>query len=283
MRLIWHSFHLIMETCKGIPDVVPGCRFSEILYRGGNSMTKGRLFFRRLNRGLALGVILVLAVVLYTVITGQSFRSADKPEIEAMAETYLSDLAAFHVNFEEQVCGHELTEEEIDARMKEFSDFIAPYFAYKRSGALSGVAAQNIDEIMSAYREYLKEGTAGEILSLELTMQEAPYGITITKTGPRNATAFLNLDGVLQTRGIAYQGLYVPGSSENWSYIIAPDGYYQEDGASQEDPSKIYESRCAGCMMLYLEKIDGEWKIVYVGNAYISVYETRLIEGGTKG
>ena len=87
-------------------------------------MTKGRLFFRRLNRGLALGVILVLAVVLYTVITGQSFRSADKPEIEAMAETYLSDLAAFHVNFEEQVCGHELTEEEIDARMKEFSDFI---------------------------------------------------------------------------------------------------------------------------------------------------------------
>ena len=30
-------------------------------------------------------------------------------------------------------------------------------------------------------------------------------------------------------------------------------------------------------------KIDGEWKIVYVGNAYISVYETRLIEGGTKG
>ena len=87
----------------------------------------------------------------------------------------------------------------------------------------------------------------------------------------------------MQTRGIGYQGLYVPGSSENWSYIIAPDGYYQEDGASQEDPSKIYESRCAGCMMLYLEKIDGEWKIVYVGNAYISVYETRLIEGGTKG
>ena len=59
-------------------------------------MTKGRLFFRRLNRGLALGIVLVLAVVLYTVITGQMFKSADKPEIEAMAREYLSDLAAFH-------------------------------------------------------------------------------------------------------------------------------------------------------------------------------------------
>lgn len=243
-------------------------------------MSKGRLFFRRLNRGLALGIVLVLAVVLYTVVTGQMFKSTDKPEIEAMAKEYLSDLAAFHENFDAQVCGHELTDEEIDARMKEFSAFTDSYFAYKRSGALSGVAAQNIDEIKSSYRSYLKEGTAGEILSLTLAPQEVSYGLTVNKTGPQNATVSLYVEGILQTRGLSYEGIYVPGASEDWSILISPDGYVQEGVDSNEDPSKVYESRCSGYMTLYLEKVDGEWKIVYVGNAYVYVYETRLVEGG---
>lgn len=246
-------------------------------------MTKGRLFFRRLNRGLALGIVLVLAVVLYTVITGQMFKSADKPEIEAMAREYLSDLAAFHEGFDAQVCGHELTDGEIDARMKEFSAFTDSYFAYKKSGALSGVAAQNIDEIKSSYRSFLREGTAGELLSLTLAPQEVSYGLTVNKTGPQNATVSLYVEGLLQTRGVAYQSIYVPGASEDWSFAISQDGYYGEGTeAVVEDPSKVYESRCSGYMTLYLEKVSGEWKIVYAGSAYISVYETRLVEGGAE-
>lgn len=62
-------------------------------------MKKGKLFFRRLNRGIALGLVIVLAVVLYTVITGQTFKKADQPEIEKMMKTYLSDLAEFHTGF----------------------------------------------------------------------------------------------------------------------------------------------------------------------------------------
>ena len=110
-------------------------------------MKKGKLFFRRLNRGIALGLVIVLAVVLYTVITDQMFKKADQPEIEKMMKNYLSDLSEFHVGFEGTTEEHALTEEEISARMKAFSSLTDKYFANKKTGALSCYSAQNIEEI----------------------------------------------------------------------------------------------------------------------------------------
>ena len=235
-------------------------------------MTKRRLFFRRLNRGLALGIVIILAVVLYTVITGQIFKSSDKPEIEKMVKAYLADLSAFHENFEEQKCGHTLTDEEIRVRMKEFADFTDDYVAYKKSGLLYGVSAQNIDDMESYYEEYLQHGIAGEILSLTLEVQDTSNGITMTKTGPNNAMVSVYLEGLVQVRGIEYGSIYIPGG-------IPDTVYTDEDLGAVEEPTKVYEGRCNGYMRLYLEKIDGEWKIVYAADCYVNIYETRLVEG----
>lgn len=236
-------------------------------------MTKRRLFFRRLNRGLALGIVIILAVVLYTVITGQMFKNSDKPKIEKMVKSYLADLSTFHENFEEQKCGHLLTDEEIRVRMKEFADFTDDYVAYKKSGLLYGVSAQNIDDMESYYEEYLQHGIAGEILSLTLEVQDTSNGITMTKTGPNNATVSVYLEGLVQVRGIEYGSIYIPGGG------IPDTVYTDEDLGAVEDPTKVYEGRCNGYMRLYLEKIDGEWKIVYAADCYVNIYETRLVEG----
>lgn len=236
-------------------------------------MTKRRLFFRRLNRGLALGIVIILAVVLYAVITGQIFKNSDKPEIEKMVKSYLADLSAFHENFEEQKCGHLLTDEEIRVRMKEFADFTDDYVAYKKSGLLYGVSAQNIDDMESYYEEYLQHGIAGEILSLTLEVQDTSNGITMTKTGPNSATVSVYLEGLVQVCGIEYGSIYIPGGG------IPDTVYTDEDLGAVEDPTKEYEGRCNGYMRLYLEKIDGEWKIVYAADSYVNIYETRLVEG----
>ena len=241
-------------------------------------MTKRRLFFRRLNRGLALGIVIILAVVLYTVITGQIFKSSDKPEIEKMVKAYLADLSAFHENFEEQKCGHTLTDEEIRVRMKEFADFTDDYVAYKKSGLLYGVSAQNIDDMESYYEEYLQHGIAGEILSLTLEVQDTSNGITMTKTGPNNATVSVYLEGLVQVRGIEYGSIYIPGGGIPDAVYIGGEDMDNDPGAI-EDPTKVYEGRCNGYMRLYLEKIDGEWKIVYAADCYVNIYETRLVEG----
>lgn len=178
-------------------------------------MKKGKLFFRRLNRGIALGLVIVLAVVLYTVITGQTFKKADQPEIEKMMKTYLSDLAEFHTGFEGTTEEHALTEEEISARMREFSAFTDKYFTYKKTDALYGVSAQNIEEIEAVYREYLESGMAsGKILSLSLEPIEGPYGLSVSKTGPNNASVLMQIDGTVRIRGYKCDSIYCPDNMD---------------------------------------------------------------------
>lgn len=251
-------------------------------------MKKNRLFFRRLNRGIALGLVIVLAVVLYTVITGQTFKHADKPEIEAMVKEYLSDLAAFHVGFEADTTDHTLTDAEIDARMKAFSSFMDRYFVYKKSGALYGVSAQNSEEVGESYRSYLENGGAvGEILSCSLEPREVSYGLSVSKSGPGCAVATVYVDGIIRMRNGIAGSVFCPGTYVDFSdpYIAETfsdpyiAGEYDEDG-SFEASDTVFEGRCDGYMHLYFEKRDGEWKIVYAGYSYLGVYETRIVEGG---
>lgn len=243
-------------------------------------MKKGKLFFRRLNRGIALGLVLVLAVVLYTVVTGQTFKNTDKPEIEKIMKSYLSDLAALSVGFQGTADGHSLTEADISARMQEFSFFTDKYFTYKKSNAISGVSAQNIEEIKSAYRDYLESGiVCGEVLSFSLALRDVSYGRTVSKTGPGCAFVSMQIEGLIRTQGEMIKSIYVPGMYERYDMSVSEYGdtdTHPETG----DPDAIYEGRCDGYLSLYLEKKDGEWKIVYAENSYIDVYETRIVEGG---
>lgn len=245
-------------------------------------MKKGKLFFRRLNRGIALGLVIVLAVVLYTVITGQTFKKADKPEIEKMMKTYLSDLSEFHVGFKGTTEEHALTEEEIGARMKAFSAFTDKYFTYKKSDAISGISGQNTEEITSIYRDYLESGIiCGEILSLSLEPMDTSYGLTISKTGPKSASVFMQVDGLIRVRGAECDSIYCPGQYESYQDVeIWEIGGTETGSGVQGDSETEYEGRCSGYMRFYLEKKNGEWKIVYAGNAYIDVYEMRMVEGG---
>ena len=52
------------------------------------------------------------------------------------------------------------------------------------------------------------------------------------------------------------------------------------DASGTLDASKVYESRCAGLLTLYLQKIDGEWKIIFAGRGYFHTHDTRIVEGG---
>ena len=245
-------------------------------------MKKSTLFFRRLNRGLVLGVTVVLVLAIWTVISAQIFKSSEKPEIEKRTREYISELAAFHADFEAQTCSHVLTKEEMDARMKSFSDFTKKYFVYRKSGTMGGTGIMNIDEIEASYREYLSSGVLGEVLSLSLNPMDVPGGFTIRKTGPNRAVAEIVLDGTLKTRGVEYNSLWLPGSSDGQVWVMDMNDYVHAGGDASEgiDESKVYESRCAGHLTLHLQKINGEWKIIFAGQNYLHTYDTRIVEGG---
>lgn len=252
-------------------------------YRRRFSMKK-HVALRRLNRGLALGLALILAVVLYTVIADSLFRRNDAPALEAFARRYLAEYAEFYENFDAQKCGHTLTDEEIDARIEEFSAWMASYFVYW-DGNINGVSFVRKEEAEKAYREYLKEGMeTGEVESLSFSVMDTADALTVKKTGSNRATITVSFDVLKRTRGSGSDGIYLPGVMSEYSYEIGFNGDIEtSDPGSGEsaatDKSLLYEQRGEGDMIFYLNKISGEWKVVGV-RSYLYFYETRLVEGG---
>lgn len=239
-------------------------------------MRKMRYFRKRVNRGVVLGVLLLISVILFTVISDATFKNVERDRIKAMTEDYISDYTALFADHLGKPLGTVTTAEEMEHMTSDFTEFSGKYFVYRNNALGAGLDrnAKNMEEIKSAYSDNLISYVGNcQVLSASISPEIGRNGIEVKKAGPKNATVTVSLTGNIKLSG-DMMGVYFPGM-----YVFAkPIGEYMIDengnliSVTPPTPDDaVHDCSCMGSASLFLEKIDGEWKIVYVNYAYLNV------------
>ena len=89
---------------------------------------KGKTVLRKINRGIVLGVILLIGLVIFLVIDDQNFQR-QQPEIQRMVEQYLQDVSEISIFPEQyQKIGEEVPVQVVEEKKKEVGDVLNRYW-----------------------------------------------------------------------------------------------------------------------------------------------------------
>lgn len=239
-------------------------------------MGKTRYFRKRINRGIVLGVLLLVSVILFTVISNATFKSVERDRIIEMTEHYISDYTALLADHLGKPLGEALTEKETERIASDFATFADKYFVYKNKASAAGVSnnAKNMAEIEREYRDNLTAHIGRcQLLSMSLSSNKNWNGIEVKKAGPRNAVIAIDLTGVIKLSGDP-TGLYFPGV---YAYTQTVGEFFIDENGNlvpvtpPVPDDTVFDSTCTGSASLFLEKVNGEWKIAYVNYAYLNL------------
>lgn len=217
-------------------------------------MEKFKKRLKKANRGIILGIILIIGVVIFTVIDNANFKK-EKPEIETVVENFITELGNKNVlpekyrNFK-----GDIPEPEKEAMMSDFSKFIDEYWVFRNQ--TDGFRSS---ELKSSYNDALNIAFESNEYLSECTMEAR--NIKVRKAGPNCATAEFELYSLI--------------TSTEQSEIVTPTyneslGWYTEYSEENYEP-KLSKYRLEGSYTLSLERTSDGWKI-YMSDGYINSF-----------
>ncbi len=227
--------------------------------------------YRKMNRGLLLGGILVLLVVLYTIITALTFQF-QKTDIQAVVTDFVNEIAALQAK------------EGTEAEKKDaFAEILSKYAT--NQGIL---AEDNYDKehLLDDYAEFLamvEEKVQVSEINARFDKSEPKKNFYITRAGVSYAKVFLNVrvDCKMDMPQSMYEYgaefgsiLYLPGS-------VIEKAVYKEIEGGEEDPVRRYSGSFNYDVTIIMEKSGGDWKVNSVNGVYLwgNMTEERA-EGG---
>ncbi len=199
--------------------------------------------FRKINRGIVLGVVLVIGTSIYVVNDNRRFKQSEG-DIKNVVDNYFDDIAELNLKKDEDVYSN--VEELVDKTWG-YGDFSNnDYNIISKSSIKSDL-------------EYLKENSSsvGEVFTYETNITS----LKINKYGPNGAVASFNLSEYIDFSG-------APDILSYDSFCqVENNDYDQVSGEMNVDVNneysltkEYYEAK------IYLNYIDGEWKITGVAN-----------------
>ena len=225
----------------------------------------------KINRGLLLGGILVLIVVLYTVITALTFRF-QKADIRAVVSGFVNEVAALQA------------EKGSDAEKKDaFAEILSKYVASKGLG--SDDSSYDRWQLQNDYSEFLAL-VDGDVQVSEITVRfdedNPDKNFSIVRAGVSYAKVMLNVrvDCKMDMPQIMYECgaefdsiLYMPGS------MIEKANYKDAEG---DDTVRHYSGSFDYDVTIIMQKSGGEWKVIAVECLYLwgNMAEEREAGGG---
>ena len=182
-----------------------------------------KLQLRKTNRGLVLGLIIIIAVTIYTLIDNQNFKK-EKPEIKQLVTDYIEKLEEFGVTPAE-LKGKEISEQDTKEYIDRWNSFVDEYWIYKKRNLNSVYYGIMKSEFSQQYENFLIEKVNS--FTEECTMEAR--NIKISKAGPDCATVSFDFYSVIS--GTNLMDALTPSFSEdvNW---------YYEDGNEEDSVSK---------------------------------------------
>lgn len=216
--------------------------------------------YRKMNRGLLLGGILVLIVVLYTIVTALTFQF-QKSDIREVVSDFVNEATDLH------------TEEGTEAEKKEsFAKILSKYTTQK------GVATESSydrSQMQDAYAEFLAnvhEDVKVNEIDVRFDSEDPDKNFYITRAGVSYAKVMLNvrvdcemdMPQSMYEYGVEFGSiLYMPGS------VVEKIDYKEFEG-EEEDKVRHYSGSFNYDVTIIMEKSGGEWKVSAVEGVYLN-------------
>lgn len=206
-------------------------------------------FFKRVNRGIVLGVVLLIGLAVFIWQDESNFQK-ETPAIEQTVTSYLDALSkinTFDTNL--QKIGTTMTTEQQTAKLQELTKTIDQYWAESN---VQNHAAKS--ELLAQIKEMVSQNSKGNgyIQKFTVRVNGTP---TVKKTGPSNATARVDYTIVMEYTGSPY---YFDGD------FMASVPHHSSKADSAETKIDVTSKRynIGQNTSFELEKIGGTWKII---------------------
>lgn len=223
-------------------------------------MEKLKKSIKKSNRGLFLGLVLVIAVAVYTVIDNHNFKS-EKPAIEKQVTDFVEQIGDYMVFGEEYRTtqtqkGKQLTDPEKEQYQSQWNKFIDQYWVYKDYSKNMYFWGLTIAGMKNTYQDVLNQLPDEYVTSYNATVGS----VSIKKAGPECATCEAQVNIIVQTTDNA--SFVMPGSTENFGNY-GYEEYYDPiaDEFVKSDDSQMLKYSCDATFTFNLERVDGVWKI----------------------
>ena len=219
-------------------------------------------FMKKLNRGLALALVLVIGLAIYIAVDETRFKK-EKPQIVQTLNAYMADLGKVMNTPEEyQKLGEKMPEEALKQQEKELEEVLNRYWISTGSRGenyyYSETYLQEWLQIVNALLEQTSYGN-GYLSSWNCRIEGSPQ---IYKNGSDSATVQLDYTLIAEYTG----KVNVPGPDSYASLSVE----LETDGSSQqEQENQAMRLTVTGSLGFELERSDNTWRIKSTtGNGY---------------
>lgn len=216
---------------------------------------------RRINRGIALGCVLVVGTVSYIVYDHKQF-SKGQDDIKNTIEQYLNDISNVQVIKDQQ--------KSLDA----YKNIVDKYWISDNEWFNEDDYVNEKGDLMDGWDTIIKEWKpTGHFEKCEIKVKD----ISLSKYGNNGAYAQVNYD--------VYSEFYGSPLDFSGSYITTVNGAYDENGEAiiNDSTDKYKNIKNYLSTEFYLEKVDGSWRIVgSIGWAYTDNVQKLTSEDDSK-
>lgn len=229
---------------------------------------KSKRIFKRLNRGLILGLVLLIGLVIYVNIDNANFKK-EMPVIQETLNQYLEDCADIAIWSPQYQKLNKIVPADIVDQTKAKGDAVFnKYWVSSQGENEYGTKS----ELVKRYQELLQRNAEGigYITKWSATLNGMP---NIIKSGPRDATVTINY-----TQVVEFVGAPVINSMMG---TIFPEEYTfsKEDNADDSDFAKAKRLTSNSYNLnLEMTEVDGVWKIVKAGSMWVDSGTPEIIE-----
>lgn len=234
-------------------------------------MGKFKRSLKKTNRGLVLALVLIVAVVVYTIIDNNNFKS-EKPVISGVVEEYVNGFKDFmffdeaHTSLSEEKKGRPFSENEKKELTKKWSEYVDKYWEYKDYSNNYYFYGVDNSDVKRLYEDFINQAPESYITSFSAKTKN----IVVKKAGPECATAEVEMNFIVE--GTSGASFLSP------SYLELAN--YKAEYSDSELRYKTSKSSITGTYTFNLQRFNGKWKIVGIYGYTDDMEEIHDKEGG---
>ena len=229
-------------------------------------------FIRRMNRGIALGIVFALAMTVFVIVDERRFKK-EEGVIEQTILDYYKDIGNFNVEISKLMTpGEKATSSQADAANEKMKNLISTYYTDGKFDTVNGYYKEQVE---SAFQSYIKSMVVPIVTEQEFILSF--NGMEITKYGAGGARVYLNGEYNTKLKGnfnVFHPGSYTFYAEDQYfygveqyngkNYVTSTESEGSEDNKLSFD--KLYQTTFSVNANLYLSRTDDGWKIVKVSS-----------------